>query len=116
MATLSLPIFAPRPATAGPDPAPKVDRSRPYPSCEWIEEGIAFNRRSVNACLIVHHGRGFPQLCDFNGGEVDMGAVLAAKARIIAENQAGVEDLEKFARQIVEKKDGGGEPPATGAI
>jgi len=34
----------------------------------------------------------------------------------IAENQAGVEDLEKFARQIVEKKDGGGEPPATGAI
>jgi pyruvate-formate lyase-activating enzyme len=69
--------------------SPIVDRSQPYPSCRWIEEGLAFNRRGLHACLIVHHGRGFPKLCDFEGGEVPMDQVLAARARIIRENQAG---------------------------
>jgi hypothetical protein len=66
-----------------------IDRSVPYPSCPWLEEGLAFNRRSLNACLIVHHGRGFPHLCDYNGGSIDVDAVLVARARVIAENQRG---------------------------
>lgn len=73
-------------AVAGVGP---VDRSRPYPSCEWLEGGLAFNRRSLNACLIVHHGRGLPKLCDYNGGEVPWDEVLAARQRIILENQQG---------------------------
>ena len=72
------------------DPArPGVDRSRPYLSCEWIESGLAFNRRGLHACLIVHHGRGFPKLCDFEGGEVPWDLVRAGRADIIRQNQAG---------------------------
>jgi len=55
----------------------------------WPEHGLAFNRRSLNACLIAHHDRGYPYLCDFNGGEVDVRVVMAAKTRIIRENQNG---------------------------
>jgi hypothetical protein len=104
MATVSLPLFQPRPASTGKDAVPAVDRSKPYPSCQWLEEGIAFNRRSLNACLIVHHNRGFPYLCDFNGGEIDMGAVLAAKARIIAENQGAGHEACRGCPHLVTKK------------
>lgn len=88
MATISLPIAASSESRSTTD-VPAIDRRKPYKSCEWLEGGLAFNRRSLNACLIVHHGRGFPHLCDFNGGEVDMRKVLAARRRIIAANQAG---------------------------
>lgn len=66
-----------------------VDRSLPYPSCDWLEAGLAFNRRSLHACLIVHHGRGFPKLCDFNGGEVPWEEVAEARRSIIRRNQRG---------------------------
>src|SRR3954467_8042353 len=29
-----------------------------YLSCDWIEGGLAFNRRSLHSCLIVHHDTG----------------------------------------------------------
>jgi len=86
---VSLPVIGPATPGAGACPAPIVDRSRPYPSCPWLEHGLSFNRRSLNVCLIVHHGRGFPLLADYNGGEVDLAAVQRARARIIAENQQG---------------------------
>jgi len=90
MATVSLPIYESRPAPPRSDiDAPVIDRSKPYPSCPWLEHGLAFNRRSLNACLIAHHDRGYPYLCDFNGGEVDVRVVMAAKTRIIRENQNG---------------------------
>lgn len=90
MPTLSLPVYEPRRTLPTTDASvPTVDRSKPYPSCPWLEHGLAFNRRSLNACLIAHHDRGYPYLCDFNGGKVDMHRVTAAKARIIAENQNG---------------------------
>lgn len=66
-----------------------IDRSLPYPSCDWLESGLAFNRRSLHACLIVHHGRGFPKLCDFNGGEVPWEEVSRARREIIRQNQQG---------------------------
>ena len=87
MATLSLPVVqADRIESA--DNGAHVDRSKPYKSCIWLEGGLAFNRRSLNACLIVHHDRGYPHLLDYNGGDVDLAGVLAAKERIIAANQA----------------------------
>jgi pyruvate-formate lyase-activating enzyme len=95
MPRVSLAIFDEAPSSArcvGADvnaAAATVDRRKPYPSCPWLEEGLAFNRRSLNACLIAHHGRGFPHLCDYNGGPIDMAQVLAARARVIAANQAG---------------------------
>jgi uncharacterized Fe-S cluster-containing radical SAM superfamily protein len=100
VANVSLPVYQPICDVREPDAprataeatsarASKIDRSAPYPSCRWLEEGLAFNRRSLNACLIAHHNRGFPHLCDYNGGPVDLDTVLAARARVIAENQNG---------------------------
>ncbi len=111
MARVSLPIFAGSPESglsvagdAAPAAVRPVDRSKPYASCEWLEGGIAFNRRGLHACLIVHHGRGFPKLCDFNGGEVPMGEALAARNRIVEENQgAGHEACRGCAHLTVKK-------------
>lgn len=94
MGILALPILEPEHAPPAPRgrpaaPADAVDRSKPYPSCPWLEGGLAFNRRSLNVCLVAHHGRGFPYLCDFNGGNIDMSALQEARARIIAANQNG---------------------------
>src|SRR4051794_7222530 len=72
---------------ATPAPRAPSHRSRPYPSCDWLEGGLAFNRRGLHACLIVHHGRGFPHLCDYNGGEIPVERVLAARDEIIRQNQ-----------------------------
>ena len=83
--TVSLPLYPSRPIPQSATTA--IDRTRPYASCSWLEGGLAFNRRSLNACLIVHHNRGFPELCKYNGGPVDTDAVLAARAAIISENQ-----------------------------
>lgn len=89
MATFSLPVISNRTAgdpTSGPPP---VDRSKPYKSCIWLEGGLAFNRRSLNACLIVHHNRGYPQLCEYNGGTLDIDAIIKARERIVSANQRG---------------------------
>lgn len=66
-----------------------VDRSRPYPSCSWLESGIAFNRRSLHACLVFHHGRGLPKLLDYEGGLMPVEKVLTARNEIIFCNQHG---------------------------
>lgn len=59
-------------------------------SCEWLEGGLAFNRSSLHACLIVHHGTGFPLLVkDYRGGEVPAADLLAARQLIIEANQNG---------------------------
>jgi pyruvate-formate lyase-activating enzyme len=91
-ATMRLMISLPVISRSEPIPTRRIDRSKPYASCEWLEGGLAFNRRSLHACLIVHHGRGFPHLCDFNGGEIDVNHVLAKRAKIIADNQSGGHD------------------------
>jgi hypothetical protein len=90
MPTRSLPIYPTAPGAApAPDSPPDGDDGRTYLSCRWIEEGLAFNRRGLHACLVVHHGRGFPKLCDFDGGEVPVARVLAARAEIVRRNRAG---------------------------
>ena len=60
-----------------------------YYSCEWLEGGLAFNRRSLHSCLIVHHGRGYPFLARYNGEEIAVSELLAARARILEENRSG---------------------------
>ena len=57
-------------------------------SCDWIEGGLAFNRRSLNVCLIAHHnGKGFPAICDYRGGEIPLAAVLSKRREIREANQ-----------------------------
>jgi pyruvate-formate lyase-activating enzyme len=89
MTTFSLPVISNRLDGDSLSEPPPVDRSKPYKSCVWLEGGLAFNRRSLNACLIVHHDRGYPQLCEYNGGELDFDAILKARERIVSANQAG---------------------------
>ena len=60
-----------------------------YESCEWIEGGLSFNRRSLHACLITHHHRGMPHYADHDGGPVPVDAVLAAREAIRAQHRAG---------------------------
>ena len=83
---------------------PPVDRSQPYPSCDWLEGGLSFNRRSLNACLIVHHGRGCPELMKFNGGEIPVGQVLAARNEMIRQNQNGGHAACKGCPHLVTKR------------
>lgn len=89
MSNVSLPVISNSRRIGAESRPPPVDRSRPYKSCIWLEGGLAFNRRSLNACLIVHHNRGYPQLCEYNGGELDIPAILRARERIISANQRG---------------------------
>jgi hypothetical protein len=58
-------------------------------SCEWIEGGIAFNRRSLHSCLIVHHRTGLPFISDYNGGPLPLQKILETRERIRAANRNG---------------------------
>jgi organic radical activating enzyme len=58
-----------------------------YDSCAWVEGGIAFNRRSLHTCLIVHHNTGLPFITDFQGEEFPLEKVLAVRNQIRAANR-----------------------------
>jgi pyruvate-formate lyase-activating enzyme len=58
-----------------------------YASCEWIEGGIAFNRRSLHTCLIVHHRTGLPFVADYDGGAIPLETLLALREQIRAANR-----------------------------
>lgn len=60
-----------------------------YLSCEWIEGGLAFNRRSLHSCLIVHHRTGLPFISDYNGGPLPLEKVLETRQRIRAAHRNG---------------------------
>lgn len=60
-----------------------------YTSCEWIEGGLAFNRRSLHACLIVHHGRGMPEFTEYNGGPLPLKEILEGRERIRDQHKSG---------------------------
>lgn len=57
-------------------------------SCEWIEGGVAFNRRSLHTCLIVHHDTGLPFIAPYNGGDLTLAPILEMRERLKAANQA----------------------------
>jgi pyruvate-formate lyase-activating enzyme len=60
-----------------------------YESCEWIEGGLAFNRRSLHTCLIVHHRTGLPFVADYEGGEVPLETLLTLREQIRTANRQG---------------------------
>src|SRR5215475_5607444 len=60
-----------------------------YLSCEWIEGGLAFNRRSLHACLIVHHRTGLPFFADYNGGPLPLDLIFRIRAEIREKNRSG---------------------------
>jgi uncharacterized Fe-S cluster-containing radical SAM superfamily protein len=60
-----------------------------YLSCEWVEGGIAFNRRSLHTCLIVHHRTGMPFFADYNGGAIPLEVMLRIREEIRQANRSG---------------------------
>ena len=61
-----------------------------YYSCEWLEGGIAFSPRGLYHCCIVHHGRhGWPFITAFEGGDLPLETIQAARRVLIARNQEG---------------------------
>lgn len=61
-----------------------------YASCEWLEGGLAFNRRSLHACLIVHHRTGLPFFADYAGGELPLEKVLTLREEMRAARRRGI--------------------------
>jgi wyosine [tRNA(Phe)-imidazoG37] synthetase (radical SAM superfamily) len=77
-------------ACAGPqEPSADTSQDEEYDSCEWIEGGIAFNRRSLHTCLIAHHRTGLPFIADYAGGPLPLDRVLAVRDQIRAANRRG---------------------------
>jgi len=65
-----------------------------YRSCVWVEGGLAFNRRSLHACLIAQAGGGMPFYADHDGGPIPVETVLAAREAIRARRKRGEIDPE----------------------
>jgi pyruvate-formate lyase-activating enzyme len=60
-----------------------------YASCEWIEGGVAFNRRSLHTCLVVHHRTGLPFVADYDGGAIAFDTLFALREQIRTANREG---------------------------
>jgi MoaA/NifB/PqqE/SkfB family radical SAM enzyme len=84
-----LPASEGGPCHRPPDHPPEAPADEEYDSCEWIEGGIAFNRRSLHSCLIAHHHTGLPFIADYNGGPLPLDRVLAVREQIRQANRRG---------------------------
>ena len=60
-----------------------------YESCEWLEGGLAFNRRSLHSCLIVHHDSGMPHFSDYNGGPLPIDEIIKLRNEILEKQRKG---------------------------
>ena len=60
-----------------------------YPSCEWIEGGVGFNRGSLNTCLIAHHHRGMPRIAAYRGGPIPFSELVKKREEIREANRTG---------------------------
>ena len=83
---------------------PVTKKISPYYSCRYLEGGISFSYSQINACAILHHGRGEPYLQDHNGQNFSIETVEKQKYSIVQKNQAegysacvGCPNLEKKA-------------------
>ena len=60
---------------------------REYLSCEFLEWGLSFSYSSLRVCAEIHHGTGEPELYEYAGGPLTLDRILAAKAKILRQNQ-----------------------------
>jgi hypothetical protein len=47
-----------------------------YPSCTYLQGGLALRSGTVSACGVVHHGRGTPVLGEYHGGPLPIEELL----------------------------------------
>jgi organic radical activating enzyme len=71
-------------------PAASPAAAATYPSCHFIESGIVFQPSGVISPCCVNPAKGsFPPLVQFDGSNFSLGAVLEARARVIARHKVG---------------------------
>lgn len=60
-----------------------------YYSCEWLEGGLTFAPDGLYSCCVLHHqDRGWPKICDFNGGPLPVEKIKEVRKKIIQLNQS----------------------------
>jgi len=60
-----------------------------YVSCEWIESKLVLEQRQLKFCCIGHSGsKGYVPVCDYDGGQLPVEEIRAARARLIAQNNS----------------------------
>src|SRR5688572_8742689 len=65
-----------------------------YVSCEWIESRLVLDQKILKFCCIGHSGpKGYVPVCDYDGGELPVEKILAARKKLIEDNNSGKETL-----------------------
>jgi molybdenum cofactor biosynthesis enzyme MoaA len=60
-----------------------------YVSCEWIESRLVLEQRQVKFCCIGHSGnKGYVPICDYDGGEIPVEQIKAAREWLTAQNNS----------------------------
>lgn len=67
------------------------DRTAPdpceYVSCPYIEGALVFALGNLCLCCITNHGKGYPKVADYEGGELPLNRILARRRLVRARNQ-----------------------------
>jgi molybdenum cofactor biosynthesis enzyme MoaA len=76
-----------------------------YVSCEWIESRVVLEQKHLKFCCIGHSGhKGYVPICEYDGGEIPADKILAARAKLIEENNGDGDTLCKGCH-FLQKKD-----------
>jgi pyruvate-formate lyase-activating enzyme len=58
-----------------------------YVSCPYIEHGLVFALGNLCLCCITNHGKGYPRVADYQGGELPLDRILARRKLVRTRNQ-----------------------------
>ena len=87
-----------------------------YVSCEWIESRLVLEQRQVKFCCIGHSGnKGYVPICDYDGGEIPVEEIKAARKRLIEQNNSDGDSLCKGCH-FLQKKDWDAERKTTALL
>lgn len=76
-----------------------------YLSCEWIESRLVLDQKILKFCCIGHSGpKGYVPVCDYDGGELPVEKILAARQKLIEDNNSAKDTLCKGCH-FLQKKD-----------
>jgi len=87
-----------------------------YVSCEWIESRLVLEQRQLKFCCIGHSGnKGYVPICDYDGGELPVEEIKAARKRLIEQNNSEGDSLCKGCH-FLQKKDWAAERKTTALL
>lgn len=71
----------------------RIDQGRVAPgpcetvSCPYIEGSLVFALGNLCLCCITNHGKGYPKVADYEGGELPLKRILARRRQVRNQNQ-----------------------------